>query len=345
MNLLPHRNMFDKTLFIVGAGFSCHAGMPLVQNLREEVKNLLDRNAASDPRISVHMGPLDNWPEFPDGKFWAGLQRVDPHDNRGFEEWMVDLLKAADTFPACVQTFHVLRRACALLLWEKQASLVSLPEAYYAFAQRARDSLGVISFNWDLVCERALKDTGVPWGYSSRTAPLAVIKPHGSLNWTNHLQQVDNGRRIINPIGFARIAPQSTLSFMPSLPFEDPLLGQDSDDLRCITFPGDLESFDSTQRPRAATDQELLWTETSELIAKAATIVFIGYSLPSYDALARRQLQAACQGKLIEVYNPSCKALSEFRSVFGDATIKFIPVKFEESSFAERPGHSVIQSS
>jgi len=345
MNLQLHRNMLDKTLFIVGAGFSCHAGMPLVQNLREEVKNWLDRNAASDPRISVHMRPLDNWPEFPDGKFWAGLRRVDPHDSRGFEEWMVDLLKTADTFPACVQTFHVLRRACALLLWEKQANLVSLPEAYCAFAQRARDSLGVISFNWDLVCERALKDAGVPWGYSSRTAPLAVIKPHGSLNWTNHLQQVDNGRRITNPIEFAPISPQSTLSFMPSLPFEDPLLRQDSDDLRCITFPGDLESFDSKQQPRAATDQKLLWAETQELAAKAATIVFIGYSLPQYDALARRQLHAACQGKLIEVYNPSCKALSEFRSVFGDATIKFIPVKFEESSFAERPGHPAIQSS
>jgi hypothetical protein len=105
-----HRNMLDKTLSIVGAGFCCHAGMPLVQNLRAEVNNWLDRNAASDPRICVHRRPLANWPEFPDGKFWAGLRLVDPHDNRGFEEWMVDLLKTADTFPACVQTFHVLRR-------------------------------------------------------------------------------------------------------------------------------------------------------------------------------------------------------------------------------------------
>jgi len=205
--------------------------------------------------------------------------------------------------------------------------------------------LGVISFNWDLICERALENAGVPWGYSSRTAPLAVIKPHGSLNWTKHLQQVDSGRRITNPIDFAPIAPQSTLSFMPSRPFEDPLLGLDSDDLRCITFPGDLEYFDSKQRPRAATDQNLLWTETQELIAKATTIVFIGYSLPQYDALARDRLQEACQGKLIEVYNPSCEALSEFRSVFGDAGIKFIRVKFEESSFAERLGHPAIQSS
>jgi hypothetical protein len=330
--------MLDKTLFIVGAGFSCHAGMPLVQNLRAEVNNWLDRNAASDPRISVHMRPLVNWPELPDGKFWAGLRRVDPHDNRGFEEWMVDLLKTADTFPACVQTFHVLRRACALLLWEKQAKLVSLPEAYCAFAQRARYSLGVISFNWDLICERALEDAGVQWGYSSRPASLAVIKPHGSLNWTNHLQQVDLGRRFRNPIDSIPIAPQSTLSFVPSQPFDDPLSKLDRDDLRCVTFPGDQESYDPIQRPHAAADQERLWTETRKLIATAETVIVIGYSLPKYDTLACKELQAACKGKSIVVCNPSSDALLEFRSVFGDTTIKFIRARFEDSSFAERPG-------
>lgn len=328
-----HQNMLDKALFILGAGFSCHAGMPLVQDLRVEVNNWLDRNAANDPRISVHMKSLAAWPEFPDGKFRAGLRLVDPEHNRGFEEWMVDLLKTADTFPACVQTFRVLRRACALLLWEKQANLVSLPEAYYAFAQRARNSLGVISFNWDLVCERALEDAGVPWSYSSRTAPLAVVKPHGSLNWTNHLQQADLGRRFGSPIGSVPIAPQSTLSFVPSHPFDDPLSKLDRDDLRCVTFPGDQESYDPRQRPHAAADQERLWTETRELIDTAETVIFIGYSLPKYDTLACKELQAACKGKSIVVCNPDTKVIDEFRRVFVQSQIEHENYKFEESWF------------
>jgi hypothetical protein len=333
-----------KSLFILGAGFSRHAGMPLVQQLREDVFDWLKRNADSDPRISVHMKPLANWPEFPDGKFLAGLRRVDPHDKRGFEEWMFDLMRDADAFPACVQTYHVLRRACAKLLWEKQASISGLPAAYCGFAQQARDGVGIVSFNWDLICERALEDAGIPWGYSTKTGPIAVIKPHGSLNWTNHLEQADSGRVIRNPVDFVPIAPNSTLSYVIARPFEDPLLQYDSDDLRCLTFPGDLELFDPMQRPLAAADQKRLWDEARELVAKADLIVFIGYSLPRYDTLARSQLQTACRGKSIVVCNPSPNVLSEFRSVFGETTLKPVLAKFEDSPFAERDQQdSVVQ--
>ena len=165
---------------------------------------------------------------------------------------------------------------------------------------------------------------------------MAVIKPHGSLNWTNHLQQVDCGRIIGNPADFVPIAPESTLSYMAARPFENPLLEFDSDDLRCLTFPGDLEFFDPTQRPRAAADQQRLWNETSELIAKANPIVFIGYSLPRYDTLARTRLQIACKGKSIVVCNPSPDVLSEFESVFEATALKSIRAKFEESPYAER---------
>lgn len=247
----------------------------------------LKRTGPSDPHVSVHLGPLPNWPEFPDGKFQAGLHRIDPSDNRGFEEWMTDLLKAADEYPACVQTYHVLRHACAKLLWEKQIGIASLPDSYIHFARRVRRDLGVVSFNWDLICERALEDAGVPWGYSASTTPIPVIKPHGSLNWTNHLQQADSGKMFSNPDDVVPIALNSTLSYIPARPFEDPLLECDSDDLRHVTFPGDLESVDPTERPRAAADQDRLWRETTELIAAGDRIVFIGYSLPRYDALAR----------------------------------------------------------
>jgi hypothetical protein len=186
-----------------------------------------------------------------------------------------------------------------------------------------------------LICERALQNADMPWGYSARRAPIPVIKPHGSLNWTNHLQRADSGRTPHNCAELTPIGPESTLSYNPARPFEDPLSGLYSDDMRCLTFPGDLESVDSA-RPRASADQELLWNETRGLIAAADQIVFIGYSLPRYDAFARGQLQAACKGKQIVACNPSPDVLSEFRSVFGCAALELIPAKFEESSFAKR---------
>jgi hypothetical protein len=337
--------MRTKSLFILGAGFSRYAGMPLVQELRDCVLGWLERNGANDHRVSVHLKALANWPEFPRGKFWEGLRRVDPHDNRGFEEWMADLLKTAETFPVCVQTYHVLRRACARLLWEKQASIADLPSAYCGFARQVEDGLGVVSFNWDLICERALDDAGATWGYSIKTAPIAVIKPHGSLNWRNRWQQADSGRIIQHPTTCIPIAPGSTLSYMIAHPFEDPLLEYDPDDQRYLTFPGDLEAFEPKQRPLAAADQDRLWNEARELIAKADSVVFIGYSLPRYDALARGQLQIAFRGKSIIACNPSEEALSEFRKVFGDDAVELIPAKFEESRFAEaRPRQECWQS-
>jgi hypothetical protein len=324
-----------KTLFILGAGFSRYAGMPLVQQLRQWVFDWLKRNGSSDPHVAVHLGPLPNWPEFPEGKFRAGLLRVDPADIRGFEEWMADLLKAADEYPACVQTYNVLRYACTKLLWEKQASLTSLPDAYLHFARQVRQTEGVVSLNWDLICELALNEASVAWGYSAKTAPIAVIKPHGSLNWVNHLQQADSGIKFANPAGMIPIAPQSTLSYDSSHPFEDPLLEYDWVRLRSITFPGDLEFVDPIERPRADADQNRLWDETEALIAKADTIVFIGYSLPRYDALALGHLDAACKGKAIVACNPSPDVLSEFVRVFGSSAVERVPMKFEESRFAE----------
>ncbi len=250
--------MSSNTLFILGAGFSRFAGMPLVQHLRADVFEWLKRNGASDPHVAVHLGPLSNWPEFPEGKFKAGLLRVDATGNLGFEELMIELLKSAGAYPVSVQTYNVLRYACMKLLWERQAALGSLPTAYVHFAKQVRHSSGVVSFNWDLVCERALEDTGAPWGYSALAAPVPVIKPHGSLNWVNHLQQVDRGIRIVNPSGMVPIAPNSTLSFDRSRPFEDPLLEYDDwKMLRSITFPGDLEYVDANEQPRAAADQEV----------------------------------------------------------------------------------------
>ena len=79
----------------------------------------------------------------------------------------------------------------------------------------------MVSFNWDLICERALDDAGVPWDYSARTAPIPVIKPHGSLNWTNHLQQADSGRRFSNPHDVVPIAPNSTHPLIASVVFQD----------------------------------------------------------------------------------------------------------------------------
>ncbi len=279
------------------------------------------------------MKALPNWPEFPEGKFWASLRKVDPKDKRGFEEWMIDLRRQQEQYPACVQAYHVTRYACVRLLWAKQNALSIIPASYKHFARIARGELGVISFNWDLVCERALDAELVPWAYSSRTTLIPVIKPHGSLNWTNHLMQEDWGRVIKNPVDFNAIAPDSSISWMPDRPFDDPLLKYDSDDLRCLLFPGNDELLERDPGARARAEKERLWREAISLIGRADCIAFIGYSLPGYDVEARQVLEYACRRKVVVVCNPAGEVIEEFKRVFRHSHIVPEPYKFEESRF------------
>jgi hypothetical protein len=245
---------------------------------------------------------------------------------------MIGLRHLEEEEPACVQTFKVLRRACARLLWAKQSALATVPSSYRNFARAVRNELGVISFNWDLVCERSLEMEMVPWGYSSRNAHIPVIKPHGSLNWTNHLMQKDWGRSITNPKDFARIDPDSTISYRPEQQFEDPLLS-DSDDYRCLIFPGCNELLDHEAGACASAEKKRIWQEATSLIDHANCVAFIGYSLPSYDLEAREQLERACRSKEVIVCNPANEVIDEFRRVFVQSQIEPEHYKFEESRF------------
>ena len=181
-----------------------------------------------------------------------------------------------------------------------------LPEAYSRFARVAADSVGIVSLNWDLVCELALYTADMNWSYST-TRGIPVIKPHGSINWTNHSllpkQKWKDGN------GFALIDDERSISYRPDDPFRDPLLGYTDSDFKYVTFPGLLQ--DNTE----ATNR--LWAEARELIAGASKVVFIGYSLPCYDRRARAEFLAACSEKDITVIDTSETALESYRGHFG----------------------------
>jgi len=319
-----------NTVFILGAGFSRYAGMPLVVELRDQVFNWIERYKDQDARIKSHMYPLPNWPEYPKGKYYAGLECVDTGD--GFEELLIRLQTASEDCPVTIQTIHVLRRACAKLLWETQLTC-RLPEEYLHFARHSAQSLGVISFNWDLICERALDEMHFPWSYDSNVR-TPIIKPHGSINWVNHLQ-ARTGQVIANPPELSPIAEGMTISWERNKPFDDPLFAYDHDDLRHILFPGDPEIPGPEKNEAEHKDAICLWNAAEQLVSQATRVAFIGYSLPTYDLYARKLLRRICQGKQIVVCNPSDEAIKTFKEVFQGEQVLDEPSKFEYSRYAK----------
>ena len=90
------------------------------------------------------------------------------------EEILLDLRQGADE--SATQAHDAVLDASLCLLWKKHQMMPDLPEAYSRFARIAGDSAGVVSLNWDLVCELALYTADIKWSYSTdRGTP--IVKP------------------------------------------------------------------------------------------------------------------------------------------------------------------------
>lgn len=191
--------MSDDThrLFLVGAGFSKPAGLPLAGELVPLVRAV----AAAWFRADGY-SHLENAFE----RYGRYLEDVDP--SRGFDledfgAWLdwehVLRLKGSDTFSAYGNEAGLqLRWAIGKVLHD--ALPAELPGVYLDFASRLTTSDRVLTLNYDLVLERSFEAVGLPYRrfpgrfsevYESHSvwdpdepAELVLSKLHGSIDWT-----------------------------------------------------------------------------------------------------------------------------------------------------------------
>jgi hypothetical protein len=314
---------YDRKTFVLGAGFSCAAQFPLVRVLKPKVISFIEKN-----RNSGCWGP-DLTPGCKGsarGRFYDGLAGGDPNGTLGFEELLMKLRGSDDD--CSFDARKILEEGCVGLFWETQHRLLTaLPQYYDNFAAWLNSTPGrpknnVVSFNWDLVVEQALEGNHFNWFYGRITNnSVAVLKPHGSMNWSNHR---GNGVVPEDTSLWSEVAPASgsTLDY-PSEPLQDPFPQRINEGFRYAIFPGSPESdgFPNETKP--------IWEMVKKAIATSDTVVFIGYSLPPYDSLAAARLKEYCSEKRIEVYNPSPDDLERFRSLFGP-DVTCLPQTFEQ---------------
>lgn len=299
------------TLFVLGAGFSVDENFPLVRGLTGRVIHFLE--AEQHPSYGTFLQPGNGG--HPQGQFYVGLESVNGGRQLGFEELMLGLQEhlahAASTDPAYV-TRHLLRVGCARLLWCIQNSTSWIGPHYVRFARAVAAEHGaVVSFNWDLLAERAFENAAIPWSYTNAAEAVPILKPHGSLNWFGFLRQ---GLKPEYP-GWVPIGAGRQLTYIRESPFENPDAHETNPDLRYdyMVFPGSPELPDDP-------DLKLIWADIQARAEASDKIAFIGYSLPAYDSWSCQFFARACTGKIVEVYNPSPEALDRFRQVIGDFT-------------------------
>ena len=319
-----------ERVFVLGAGFSKHAGFPLVRDLQGIVSGLIHGDMAEK------FGPfLRPQPGYPKGQFQAGIDSV---PDGAFEEVLGALIarvrkanEEGDTTHPSFVALRVLRETTSRALWMVHEGLDGLPSAYQSFGKNLLATKGrVISFNWDVLTERAVTDAAgpgiaVPWSYTAdqtRAGQVRIIKPHGSINWNGFLRA---GSFSHHPDVWTAVSPSSRVSFPTDEPLSDPDAQGISEDARFIRLPGDPDAGDP--------DLDLIWAECSQVLRDAKRVVFLGYSLPPYDETSAAFFREACAGKQVEVVNPSEADIQRFRDALGREVIA-IPERFEHSPYA-----------
>lgn len=321
--------MAKPTTFVLGAGFSAEQGYPLARGMRERIVHFLE--AERHPSYETFLTPDDL---FPSGQFYDGLRCIDPDGKVGFEELLMALrthLSRADQWDPCFVTERVLRIGAARFLWCCAYLGRPVDACYRNLAAQLGASLGawkVITFNWDILVEQSLAETGASWKYSLAGVAHAVpvIKPHGSINWTT-LKQHPHLSTAYQ--GWEPISRESTLSFDEARPLHHPDSYELHSDLRFCLFPGDPDL------PETHRDLKLLWQDAIAAVAEAEEVVFIGYSLPPYDSFAVHTLKKLCANKHVSVYDPSEVTLNRFREEFPRAILH--ESQFSATTFAAPP--------
>lgn len=178
--------------FILGAGFSAGAGIPLTGQLLSKAMELF---AAECPglysrvegyvrtafSVSRHEQQAIDFAELGFSDLCTFIEYIELKEYGGGERW-----SDSGSREKLALKFYL---AKAIALATPAAG--EIPPLYLEFARQIRPSDLVITFNWDCLLEAALNAVNVPFRYQSLSdtpeptlaGKLEITKLHGSINW------------------------------------------------------------------------------------------------------------------------------------------------------------------
>lgn len=317
---MPHANR----LFVLGAGFSRAAGLPLAEHLWKEIRETAARYP-KDLRASKFNTDLANYIGF--RKDALGEQLIP--ENVNFEDFIryLDIehylgLRGSDTWSTegnegTIVTKYLIGK----ILARHQNSLNSIPELYLDFARRLDICDTVISFNYDTLLEQALEAVGKPYrlfahryktvGEDGGTIDnsrddVLVLKMHGSIDWFDrsnysaHIKQYGSRTPTLDSIIFANENELDLVRLTEGpRPSADPLRNiYRAKNLRALYAKDFL--FRATPRMLPPSTAKLLycngmhdfWRGIDDIGVYSYGMSIIGFSLPKQDEYLRQILYA-----------------------------------------------------
>lgn len=312
-------------IYVLGAGFSAAAGLPMAVELWREI---LRRGLPLGGRGGRFQRDLDNYIDF--RRRCEGVEltyeEIDLEALMGFLDIEHHLgLRGSDTWSDYGNEGQlIIRNLIGQILSERTPAAGKAPELYVEFARRLRPDDVILTFNYDILLERALDQAGVAYrlfpmrfqdiGEFSNTVDntreeVVILKVHGSVDWFDdrHYQVTRRVREhqgldpntARHPVfGLERARTLTPLVDGPRDP-KDPLLSlfrlkevdEHYSDPAFFTSAPSLIS-PSTQKLVYARFVRDFWNGLGRAGATNLRFVIIGYSLPQHDDYARQVLFA-----------------------------------------------------
>jgi NAD-dependent SIR2 family protein deacetylase len=341
----------SKNVFVLGAGASAAAGVPLMGQFLDRAHDLLQANETGDAKAAferlfeainilpqVHSKAtldIDNVESVFSALEMASIIGV-------FGDYDAAKILTLDTAMRVVIAATVEK---TMLLPTKNGQVVP-PRPYYEFASmlhrmRAgfpRHDASVITFNYDLAVDYALNFVGLPVHYAvgDDDSPdgMPLLKLHGSLNWGLCTQ-------------CRAIVPWRLHKYLANRGWHNSDLAK-SVRLALTSQMGKLLHHDQPVHPSPVivpptwgkTSQHLnlsqVWNRAARELQSAENIFVIGYSLPPSDAFFKYLYALATVGhariRRFWVFNPDRSVEGRFRELLGPAVqsrFKFFADTFE----------------
>jgi hypothetical protein len=168
-------------IFVLGAGFSAAAGIPMTASVLDQAMRLFNLQCAgvfervkNYTQIAFGLGETQpDYGNLPLSDLCTFLDYAELRESGGKERWSNQGSRER------LALKHYLAKAIVQNTPESD----SIPDLYRAFASQLRGSDIVITFNWDCLLEEALTATGKLYTYGAEDDRILLCKMHGSVHW------------------------------------------------------------------------------------------------------------------------------------------------------------------
>lgn len=332
----------DRIVFIIGAGASYDAKIPLMANFLEIAYDigrhhgLSDDQKASFKRVHAVTQALNKQRGYADLDS-DNLESVFTAVEMGQLLGRLSDLPEEDVASASED----LRSVIATTIEQRTnyygvGGVLAPPWPYGPFARliahlQKRHRVSILSFNYDLALDIALRWADVPYHYGFGTPnddAIQYLKLHGSLNWLlcpacDELNSWDVQLMMGSRFGNKSLNAENIQVEHHLLPhIQAPALACECGShvkLDPFLVP---PTWNKAQYQQSVVS---LWRDASQKLAQAEHIVVIGYSLPDTDTFFQQLIALSLTGearlKGFHVINPDNAVKDRFKKILGPATV------------------------